>query len=161
MALDLSNPRTRYLVRNAVRWHLTSFDATNRGEDADGIREHGWSASEQKIIDGVMTDPARLRKVLLAWIAFDEKKPAIMQNERNRDDLSVLTGLFDDGGNFVGGFEKLVTLRLLDDTLNRAGSGLSVKSSFPVHSGKYMVRMVVHDSEGRLMASESSLVQIP
>ena len=72
---------------NALRWHLTGFDATNRGEDADGAREHGWSTTEQKQIDGILGDLVQLKAVLLAWIAADRAKPASRQNARNRDDL--------------------------------------------------------------------------
>ena len=81
---------------------------------------------------------------------------------RNLDNLTVVTGLFDNDGNFVTGIEKTVEMRLLDDTLQkRVGQGIAVKSSFPVHPGRYVVRMVVRDSEGQAMASESSLVEIP
>jgi VWFA-related protein len=81
---------------------------------------------------------------------------------RNLDNLTVVTGLFDNDGNFVTGIQKTIEMRLLDDTLQkRAGSGISIKSSFPVHAGRYVVRMVVRDSEGQTMASQSSLVEIP
>jgi VWFA-related protein len=81
---------------------------------------------------------------------------------RNLDNLTVVTGLFDNDGNFVTGIQKTIEMRLLDDTLQkRVGSGLSIKSSFPVHAGRYVVRMVVRDSEGQTMASQSSLVEIP
>jgi hypothetical protein len=53
-------------------------------------------------------------------------------------------------------------MRLLDDTLEkRVGSGIAVKSSFAVHTGKYVVRLVIRDSEGQLMSEQSSLVEIP
>jgi hypothetical protein len=73
-----------------------------------------------------------------------------------------VTGLFDNDGNFVGGSQKLVEMRLLDETLEkRVGQGIAVKSSFTVHPGRYVVRMVVRDSEGQAMAAQSSLVEIP
>lgn len=81
---------------------------------------------------------------------------------RNLDNLTVVTGLFDNDGNFVTGIRKTIEMRLLDDTLQkRVGSGIAVKTSFPVHAGKYVVRMVVRDSEGQTMSSASSLVEIP
>ena len=81
---------------------------------------------------------------------------------RNFDNLTIVTGLFDNDGNFVTGIQKTVEMRLLDETLaKRVGQGIAVKSSFPVHPGKYVVRMVVRDSEGQTMSSESSLVEIP
>jgi hypothetical protein len=81
---------------------------------------------------------------------------------RNFDNLTIVTGLFDNDGNFVTGIQKTIEMRLLDDTLEkRVGSGIAVKSSFPVHPGRYVVRMVVRDSEGQMMSSASSLVEIP
>jgi VWFA-related protein len=82
--------------------------------------------------------------------------------DRNRNALTVETGLFDNDGNFITGVEKIVTLSLLDETLEkRLGSGIGVKSSFTVHPGRYVVRMVVRDSEGQLMSAQSSLVEVP
>ncbi len=43
-------------------------------------------------------------------------------------------------------------MKLLDATIEKlSGSGISLKNSFAVHTGRYMVRMVVRDSEGELM----------
>ena len=81
---------------------------------------------------------------------------------RNLNDITVETGIFDDDGNFVTGFEKVVTLNLLDDTLeNRLQSGIGVKSTFTVHPGRYLVRMVARDSGDEFMAAQSSVVEIP
>jgi hypothetical protein len=81
---------------------------------------------------------------------------------RNLDNLTVVTGLFDNDGNYISGVQKTVEMRLLDDTLEkRVGSGIAVKSSFAVHTGKYVVRLVIRDSEGQLMSEQSSLVEIP
>ena len=94
---------------------------------------------------------------------IDVKKLAFhKEGDRNRNDLTIETGLFDNDGNFVTGIQKVVTLRLLDETLEKSlASGIGVKSSFTVHPGRYMVRMVVRDSEGQSMAAQSSLVEIP
>jgi hypothetical protein len=82
--------------------------------------------------------------------------------DRNRNDITVVTGVFDNDGNFVNGAQKVVEMRLLDETLDkRLTSGISVKSNFAVHPGRYMVRMVVRDSEGQTMSAQSSLVEIP
>ena len=81
---------------------------------------------------------------------------------RNLNDITVETGIFDDDGNFVTGFEKVVTLNLLDDTLEkRLQSGIGVKSTFTVHPGRYLVRMVARDSGDEFMAAQSSVVEIP
>ena len=100
----------------------------------------------------------------LAAIANVDVKKLNFRKEggRNLDNLTVVTGLFDNDGNYVSGVQKTVELRLLDDTLEKhLGSGMAVKSSFAVHTGKYVVRLVVRDSEGQLMAEQSSLVEIP
>jgi len=100
---------------------------------------------------------------LSAVAMIDAKKLAFhKEGDRNRNDLTVETGLFDNDGNFVTGVEKVVTLRLLDETLEkRLASGIGVKSSFTVHPGRYVVRMVVRDSEGQSMSAQSSLVEVP
>jgi len=81
---------------------------------------------------------------------------------RNFDDLTVATILFDENGNFVAGGEKLVKLRLLDATIAKMSlTGFTVKSTFDVKPGKYMIRQVVRDSEGAQMAARSGTVVIP
>ena len=84
------------------------------------------------------------------------------ENGRNRDDLTVVSGLFDRNGNLVTGNSKTVEMRLKDQTLeSRLNSGITVKSSFDVKPGSYMIRLVVRDSEGQLMAAANGTVDIP
>ena len=53
-------------------------------------------------------------------------------------------------------------MKLLDNTVARLNrSGLTVKSSFDVKPGSYMVRLVVRDSEGAQMAARNGAVVIP
>ncbi len=81
---------------------------------------------------------------------------------RNLDNLVVATVIFDDNGNFVTGGEKIVTMKLLDNTYEKlVRSGLTVKSSFDVKPGRYMIRQVVRDSEGAQMAARNGAVEIP
>jgi hypothetical protein len=84
------------------------------------------------------------------------------EDGRNRDDLVVVSGLFDQDGNFVSGTQKTVQLRLLDATLqNRLNDGLTVKTTFDVTPGNYLVRLVVRDSEGRMMAAQNGAIEVP
>ena len=84
------------------------------------------------------------------------------ENGRNRDDLTVVSGLFDRNGNLVTGNSKTVEMRLKDQTLeSRLNSGITVKSSFDVKPGSYMIRLVIRDSEGQLMAAANGTVDIP
>ncbi len=81
---------------------------------------------------------------------------------RNRDDLTVATAIFDENGNFVTGGEKIVEMKLLDTTFERLShSGFTLKSSFDVKPGTYLVRMVVRDTEGAQMAARNGAVSIP
>jgi len=81
---------------------------------------------------------------------------------RSRDDLTFATAIFDENGNFVTGGEKVVEMRLLDPTLDRLNhAGFTVKSSFEVKPGTYLVRMVVRDAEGSQMAARNGAVVIP
>jgi VWFA-related protein len=81
---------------------------------------------------------------------------------RNKDQLTIVTGIFDENGNFVTGGEKVVEMKLLDTTYDRLSrSGFTVKSSFDVKPGTYMVRLVVRDAEGAQMAARNGAVVIP
>jgi len=81
---------------------------------------------------------------------------------RNCDNVTVATVLFDENGNYVTGGEKFVKMRLLDTTVaTLSRQGLTVKSSFEVKPGKYVVRQVVRDSEGAQMAARTGTVDIP
>jgi hypothetical protein len=84
------------------------------------------------------------------------------ENGRNQDDLMVVSGLFDRNGNLVSGNSKTIEMRLKDQTLeSRLDSGITVKSSFDVKPGSYMIRLVIRDSEGQLMAAANGTVDIP
>jgi len=81
---------------------------------------------------------------------------------RNNDQLTIVTGIFDENGNFVTGLSKVVEMKLLDATYTRLSrSGFTVKTSFDVKPGTYLVRMVVRDAEGAQMAARNGAVVIP
>jgi VWFA-related protein len=82
-------------------------------------------------------------------------------NGRNDNDVTVVSALFDRNGNFVAGTEKVLQLRLKDETLDgHLSSGVTLKSSFDVKPGSYVVRLVVRGQDGQLAAQNSS-VEIP
>lgn len=84
------------------------------------------------------------------------------ESGRNRDDLTVVSGLFDRNGNLVTGNTKTIEMRLKDQTLeSRLNSGITIRSSFDVKPGSYLIRLVVRDSEGQLMAAVNGTVDIP
>jgi hypothetical protein len=72
-----------------------------------------------------------------------------------------VAALFDLNGNFISGEQKTLELRLKDETLGkRLDSGIKIKNSFAVKVGSYVLRVVVRDSEGQMMASENTAVEI-
>jgi len=81
---------------------------------------------------------------------------------RNDDTLTVVAGVFDRNGNFVVGTQKVVDLKLKDQTLDKLpDSGITVKTNLDVASGEYVVRLVVRDSEGQVMSALNGAVTIP
>ncbi len=82
--------------------------------------------------------------------------------DRNSDTLTVVAGLFDPNGNYVAGIQRVVDLHLRDQTLEAMrNAGISVKESFNVAPGRYVVRVVVRDAEGNAMAARNGGVEIP
>jgi VWFA-related protein len=80
---------------------------------------------------------------------------------RNNNVLTCVSALFNRNGNFVQGIEKTVTMNLKDETLDhKLASGLTLKTSFDVKPGSYLVRLVVRDAEGQLMSAENGTVEI-
>ena len=80
---------------------------------------------------------------------------------RNKDDLTVVSALFDRNGNFVSGQQKLLKMRLRDETLARLGSGITIRTNFDTRPGAYFVRLVVRDANGQMMAAANGAVEIP
>jgi VWFA-related protein len=83
-------------------------------------------------------------------------------DERNRDKLTVTTAIFDENGNMLAGKQTVLEMQLKEATLERLNAtGLSVKSSFDLQPGSFLVRIVVRDSEGAQMGATNRGVVIP
>ncbi len=83
-------------------------------------------------------------------------------SERNYDELTIGVVIFDDHGNFLAGNKRTLTLRLLDESLERIRkTGVSVKMNFDVKPGTYVVRVVASDSVGASMSARNGGVVIP
>jgi VWFA-related protein len=81
---------------------------------------------------------------------------------RNGNVLRVVSGLFDRDGKYISATEKIITMRIRDETLvARQASGITVKTSFDVKSGSYVIRLVARDAEGHMMSAENGSVEIP
>jgi hypothetical protein len=81
---------------------------------------------------------------------------------RNDDTLTIVAGLFDSNGKNVAATQKVMALRLRDQSLAALqNAGINVKEKFSVVPGRYVVRVVVTDSEGRTITARNGGVQIP
>ena len=88
--------------------------------------------------------------------------PFRKEGGRNRDDLTLVVGLFDQNGNFVSATKKEIQMRLKDAGMDAwIRSGISIATDFDVVPGKYLIRLVVRDSEGLLIGGQSTGVDIP
>jgi VWFA-related protein len=85
-----------------------------------------------------------------------------MADGKHYNELNIATVIFDDNGNYLTNGGKIVRLRLLDSAFDKwCSTGLTVKSSFGLKPGKYVIRQVVRDSEGAQMAARNGIVVIP
>jgi hypothetical protein len=73
--------------------------------------------------------------------------------DRNRNDAN---------GNFIAGQQKILQLRLLDDTVQalERRPPVTIDTTFDVHPGAYLVRLVARDAEGQELTAENASVQI-
>ena len=84
------------------------------------------------------------------------------EGERNLNNLTLVTAVFDRDGKLVTGKQKTVDFRLRDQTLEQLlRSGITVKISFDIKAGTYLVRQVVRDTEGGQLAGLNRTVEIP
>jgi len=82
--------------------------------------------------------------------------------DRNRNDVTFITVLFDRDGKYITGKEKKLLLRLRDGTLAKmTQSGITLKTEFDLKPGTYMVRQIVRDSEAGQLSGMSRTVEIP
>ncbi len=81
--------------------------------------------------------------------------------DRSVDTLTVVTGVFDQDGHYVSGIQRVIDMRLRETTLAKLlNSGMAVKETFDVPPGRYVVRVVVRDSDGQAMAARNGTVDI-
>ncbi len=84
------------------------------------------------------------------------------QDDRNLDNLTFVTVVFDQDGHEVIGQEKLLELRLRDLSVQKyAQTGITIRTSFDVKPGTYLVRAVVRDSESGEISGLNRTVEIP
>lgn len=90
------------------------------------------------------------------------KRPFREEDGRSRDDLTRVVGLFDQNGNCISAYQKIIGMRLKGATLNAwMTSGIGNSTDFFVRPRRYLVRLVVRDSERQSTAQQSAGVDIP
>jgi VWFA-related protein len=165
LKVTLTNPRGF-----TVQARATYFVDVKPDDPAAQIRQQIQDAFFSN--EEVKTLPVRLQAeffkdgddaTLTANVRVDATKLALKKDAgRNLDNLTMVIGIFDSNGNFVQGFEKTIELRLMDETLSAwMKSGIENSTDFTLKPGKYLVRLVVRDSDGKSMAEESTGVDIP
>jgi hypothetical protein len=88
--------------------------------------------------------------------------PFRKEGDRNLDNLTFVTVVFDRDGKYVDSRDKSVEFHLRDASLKKlAESGITSRASFDLRSGTYLVRLVVRDTEGGLMTALNRTVEIP
>jgi hypothetical protein len=77
--------------------------------------------------------------------------------------VTVVAAVFDRDGNFIAGKQQVLKLRLRDETLANLedGPSESLKATFNVSPGAYLVRLVVRSSVQQNMTALSRSVEIP
>ncbi len=139
-------------------------------EAAQSAREIGEAVFSRDVVSDLPIDvgtqffkssdeDARLKVI----VHVDLKAVRFRKEEgRSRDDVTVVSTLFDRNGNFVKGTQKLVEMRIKDETLpRRLTTGISVGTDFDVKVGAYLIRVVVRDAGGHQLAAANASVEIP
>jgi VWFA-related protein len=79
---------------------------------------------------------------------------------RNNNVVTLVYGLFDRDGNYTQGIKKVLELRLKDETMERLAPGVTVRTTFDVKPGAYLIRLVVRDAEEQKLSATNGAVRI-
>jgi hypothetical protein len=84
-------------------------------------------------------------------------------DDRNQNDVTIVASLFDNNGNFLIGAEKILQLRLKDETVQRIEHDppITIKTTFDVKPGTYLVRLVARDAEAQQITAQNGAVTVP
>jgi VWFA-related protein len=166
--LKVSLVNSKGLDTQARRGYYAPRHAADPAEDAkEEIREAVFSREELPDIpvdvrtQFFKSSDSAARLTVVAHV--DMKNIHFIQAEdRHRNTLTVVAGVFDRNGNWVGGFQRLIEMKLRDQTLEAVQTaGITVRTNFDIMPGNYTIRVVVRDTEGQTMAARNGAVQIP
>jgi VWFA-related protein len=82
---------------------------------------------------------------------------------RNCEDVTAVVAIFDRDGNFIEGKQQLLELRLRDETMANLEKQApeTLKTTFHVDPGAYLVRLVVRSGVQQTMTTIGTLVRVP
>lgn len=84
------------------------------------------------------------------------------QQDRSLGKLILVAALFDGNGNFLEGAQTNLDMHLLDQTLKKIQQGgVSLKANLDAKAGRYLLRIVVRDSESGSMSAINRVIEIP
>ena len=84
------------------------------------------------------------------------------EGDRNLENLTLVSALFDRDGHYVTGQQKVLEMRLRDQSLAKVlQTGVKIETELNAKQGTYLVRTVVRDSEGGQVSALNSTVEIP
>jgi VWFA-related protein len=106
--------------------------------------------------------PTEVDAQLAVLVHIDAKHLHFSRDQgRNANQLTIVSGLFDRNGRFISATEKVLDMHLKDETLaSKLDRGFTLKSSFDVKPGAYVVRLVVRDAGGQISAANGA-IEIP
>jgi VWFA-related protein len=155
------------LTLQARRGYYAPKQAPNAVEEAkEEIQEAVFSQEEMHDLPVELHTqffkPTDVDAKLAVLVHIDAKKLHFQKADgRNNGSLTIVAALFDHDGAFISGTEKILDMHWKDDTLeHKLQSGVTLKTSFEVRPGSYLVRLVVRDSEG-LLSAENGAIEIP
>jgi len=165
LKVALKNPRG-FTLQARSQYYAASYATDPAERVRQQIEEAFFSSQELKDV------PVQLRTqffkdgddaTLTVTAKVDATKlPFRKEGGRNRDELTLVVGLFDQNGNYVSAYRKVIDLRLKDETMAEwLKAGIETATDFSVKPGKYLVRLVVRDAGSQLMAEQSTGVAIP
>ncbi len=166
LRVTLRNP-AGFSVRARAGYYAPNHLANGAEEAREEITQTLFSREELHDIPAAMhteflktsDDEARLT----VTTRIDVRRLRFRKAEgRNGNELLVVSGLFDRNGNFLNSVTKRITMRLKDETLQGGLNGrVAVHADFRIAPGRYLLRLVVRDAEGKMMTAQNGAVEIP
>ena len=166
LKVSLTN-RQKYDIQARRGYYAPKHEVDAAEEAKHEIEDEVFSSEElHELPVALLTEffkPSDETAKLTVLARVDVKRLHYKQSsDRNVNDLTVVTAVFDRNGNFLKADQKIVQMRWKSETLQaKLAAGITLRASFDVTPGKYLVRVVARDSEQQVMSAENGAVEIP